>query len=58
MANSAKFWFTLPNLETKIGDLRSDVTSPKSSMEFIINTTVEELKSNIENKVDKQVFEV
>ena len=26
-------------------------------MEFI-NTTVEELKSNIENKVDKQVFEV
>ena len=27
-------------------------------MEFIINTTVEELKSNIEKKVDKQVFEV
>ena len=27
-------------------------------MEFIINTTVEESKSNIENKVDKQVFEV
>ena len=27
-------------------------------MEFIINTTVEELKSNIENKVYKQVFEV
>ena len=26
-------------------------------MEFI-NSTVEELKSNIENKVDKQVFEV
>ena len=27
-------------------------------MEFIINTIAEELKSNIENKVDKQVFEV
>ena len=27
-------------------------------MEFIINTAVEELNSNIENKVDKQVFEV
>ena len=45
-------------LQTKIGDLGSDVTSLKSSMEFIVNTTVEELKSNIENKVGKQVFEV
>ena len=45
-------------LQTKIGDLGSDVTSLKSSIEFIINATVEELKSNIENKVDKQVFEV
>ena len=45
-------------LQTRTGDLGSDVTSPKSSMEFIINTTVEELKSSIENKVDKQVFEV
>ena len=45
-------------LQTKIGDLVSDVTSLKSSMEFIINTTVEELKSNIKNKVDKQLFEV
>ena len=45
-------------LQTKIGDLGSDVTSLKSSMEFIVNTTVEELESNIENKVGKQVFEV
>ena len=44
-------------LQTKIGDLGFDVTSLKSSMDFI-NTTVEELISNIENKVDKQVFEV
>ena len=42
-------------LQTKIGDLGSDVTSLKSSLNFI-NTTVEELKSNIKNKVDKQVF--
>ena len=43
--------------QTKFGDLGSDVTSLKSGMEFI-NTAVQELKSSIENKVDKQVFEV
>ena len=36
--------------QTKIGDLGSDVTLLKSSMEFIINTTFEELKSNIEKQ--------
>ena len=45
-------------LQTRIGELGSNVTSLKSSMEFIVNTAVEKLKSNIENKVDKQVFEV
>ena len=43
-------------LQTKVGDLGSEVTLLKSSMEFIINATVEKLKSNIENKVNKQVF--